>query len=139
MVFAMPVENDAISSSAYSNAEEALVHINRFLGAGSKEHRRLIDEYAAKGYRYQTILYAKFDKRFIGHTDSSENLLDNPILIVLGVPGQLACKRAFITRENINQLISEQGFSDPAHSSAVQAPPAARPGNSARDGRTCGR
>lgn len=25
--------------------------------------------------------------------------------------GQLACKRAFITRENINQLISEQGFS----------------------------
>ncbi len=28
------------------------VHINRFLGAGSKEHRRLIDEYSAKGYRY---------------------------------------------------------------------------------------
>ena len=28
------------------------VHINRFLGAGSKEHRRLIDEYAAMGYRY---------------------------------------------------------------------------------------
>ena len=28
------------------------VHINRFLGAGSKEHRRLIEEYAAKGYRY---------------------------------------------------------------------------------------
>lgn len=28
------------------------VHINRFLGAGSKEHRRLIDEYASKGYRY---------------------------------------------------------------------------------------
>ena len=28
------------------------VHINRFLGAGSKEHRRQIDEYAAKGYRY---------------------------------------------------------------------------------------
>ena len=28
------------------------VHINRLLGAGSKEHRRLIDEYAAKGYRY---------------------------------------------------------------------------------------
>ena len=28
------------------------VHINRFLGAGSKEHRRLIYEYAAKGYRY---------------------------------------------------------------------------------------
>ena len=34
---------------------------------------------------FQTILYAKFDKRFIGHTDSSENLLDNPILIVLGL------------------------------------------------------
>ena len=34
---------------------------------------------------FQTILHAKFDKRFIGHTDSSENLLDNPILIVLGV------------------------------------------------------
>lgn len=32
--------------------EYAEVHINRFLGAGSKEHRRLIDEYAAKGYRY---------------------------------------------------------------------------------------
>ena len=32
------------------------VHINRFLGAGSKEHRRLIDEYAAKGYRYVGII-----------------------------------------------------------------------------------
>ena len=32
------------------------VHINRFLGAGSKEHRRLIDEYAAKGYRYVGVI-----------------------------------------------------------------------------------
>ncbi len=28
------------------------VHINKFFGAGSTEHRKLIDEYAAKGYRY---------------------------------------------------------------------------------------
>lgn len=28
------------------------VHINRFIGAGSTEHRKLIDEYASKGYRY---------------------------------------------------------------------------------------
>ncbi len=28
------------------------VKINRFVGAKSEEHRQIIDEYAAKGYRY---------------------------------------------------------------------------------------
>lgn len=28
------------------------VHINKFVGAKSEEHRSIIDEYAAKGYRY---------------------------------------------------------------------------------------
>lgn len=28
------------------------VSINKFIGAKSEEHRQIIDEYAAKGYRY---------------------------------------------------------------------------------------
>ena len=28
------------------------ININAFMGAGSEEHRRIIDEYAAKGYKY---------------------------------------------------------------------------------------
>jgi len=28
------------------------VKIGRFVGAGSEEHRQIIDEYASKGYRY---------------------------------------------------------------------------------------
>ena len=32
--------------------EYVQVHINKFVGAGSDEHRKIIDEYAAKGYRY---------------------------------------------------------------------------------------
>lgn len=28
------------------------VHINKFMGAKSEEHRQIIDEYARKGYRY---------------------------------------------------------------------------------------
>lgn len=28
------------------------ININSFIGAGSKEHRQIIDEYAARGYRY---------------------------------------------------------------------------------------
>lgn len=28
------------------------ININSFVGAGSEEHRQIIDEYAAKGYRY---------------------------------------------------------------------------------------
>ena len=28
------------------------LNINSFVGAGSEEHREIIDEYAAKGYRY---------------------------------------------------------------------------------------
>ncbi len=28
------------------------VRINKFIGAISEEHRQIIDEYAAKGYRY---------------------------------------------------------------------------------------
>ncbi len=32
--------------------EYVSVHIGRFVGAKSEEHRAIIDEYAAKGYRY---------------------------------------------------------------------------------------
>lgn len=32
--------------------EYVQVHIGKFVGAKSEEHRRIIDEYAAKGYRY---------------------------------------------------------------------------------------
>ena len=32
--------------------EYVRVSINRFVGAKSEEHRAIIDEYAAKGYRY---------------------------------------------------------------------------------------
>ena len=28
------------------------ININAFIGAGSEEHRQIIDEYAAKGYQY---------------------------------------------------------------------------------------
>ncbi|MGN1031089.1 MAG: DUF4177 domain-containing protein [Butyricicoccaceae bacterium] len=28
------------------------VHIGKFVGAKSEEHRQIIDEYASKGYRY---------------------------------------------------------------------------------------
>ncbi len=28
------------------------VHVGKFVGAKSEEHREIIDEYAAKGYRY---------------------------------------------------------------------------------------
>ena len=28
------------------------LHINKFFGAKSKEHRQIIDEYAKKGYRH---------------------------------------------------------------------------------------
>ena len=28
------------------------ININAFIGAGSEEHRQIIDEYAAKGYKY---------------------------------------------------------------------------------------
>ena len=32
--------------------EYVKIDINTFFGAGSEEHRKIIDEYAAKGYRY---------------------------------------------------------------------------------------
>ncbi|PWM26270.1 MAG: DUF4177 domain-containing protein [Oscillospiraceae bacterium] len=32
--------------------EYVAVHIGRFIGAKSESHREIIDEYAAKGYRY---------------------------------------------------------------------------------------
>ena len=32
--------------------EYVSVHINKFIGARSEEHRQIIDEYARKGYRY---------------------------------------------------------------------------------------
>lgn len=35
------------------------VHTGRFIGAVSEEHRRIIDEYAAKGYRYVGFIPTK--------------------------------------------------------------------------------
>jgi len=32
--------------------EYVRVHINRFVGAKSEEHRQIIDDYAKRGYRY---------------------------------------------------------------------------------------
>lgn len=32
--------------------EYVQVHINKFVGARSEEHRQIIDDYAARGYRY---------------------------------------------------------------------------------------
>ncbi len=32
--------------------EYVQVFINKLIGAGSEDHRKIIDEYAAKGYRY---------------------------------------------------------------------------------------
>ena len=32
--------------------EYVKLHIGKFVGAGSNEHRKIIDEYAEKGYRY---------------------------------------------------------------------------------------
>ena len=32
--------------------EYVKISINKFLGAGSIEHRQIIDEYAAKGYKF---------------------------------------------------------------------------------------
>jgi len=32
--------------------EYVQVHINKFIGAKSEEHRQIINNYAAKGYRY---------------------------------------------------------------------------------------
>lgn len=34
------------------NYEYVRIHIEKFCGAKSEEHRAIIDEYAAKGYRY---------------------------------------------------------------------------------------
>lgn len=32
--------------------EYVTIHIGKFFGSKSEEHRKIIDEYAAKGYRY---------------------------------------------------------------------------------------
>ena len=32
--------------------EYVSVHTGKFVGAGSEEHRKIIDQYAEKGYRY---------------------------------------------------------------------------------------
>ena len=33
------------------------ININGFLGSGSEEHRQIIDEYAAKGYKYAGYIH----------------------------------------------------------------------------------
>lgn len=37
------------------------IHIGKLVGAKSEEHRRIIDEYAAKGYRYAGYIPTKLD------------------------------------------------------------------------------
>ena len=37
------------------------IHIGKFIGAESKEHRSIIDEYAAKGYSYVGYIPTKLD------------------------------------------------------------------------------
>lgn len=37
------------------------IHIGKFVGAKSEEHRSIIDEYAAKGYRYAGYIPTKLD------------------------------------------------------------------------------
>ena len=39
--------------------EYVSIYINRFVGAISEEHRQIIDEYAAKGYRYVGFIPTK--------------------------------------------------------------------------------
>lgn len=39
--------------------EYVCLHTGRFIGAVSEEHRQIIDEYAAKGYRYAGFIPAK--------------------------------------------------------------------------------
>jgi len=54
------------------------LHISKFIGAESKEHRTIIDSYAAKGYRYVGFIptritdYGKFkDIDLVFEQDSS--------------------------------------------------------------------
>lgn len=37
------------------------IHIGKLVGAKSEEHRGIIDEYAAKGYRYAGYIPTKLD------------------------------------------------------------------------------
>lgn len=37
------------------------IHIGKFIGAKSEEHRRIIDEYAAKGYSHVGYIPTKLD------------------------------------------------------------------------------
>ena len=37
------------------------IHIGKFVGAKSKEHRGIIDKYAAKGYRYAGYIPTTLD------------------------------------------------------------------------------
>lgn len=37
------------------------IHIGKLVGAKSEEHRSIIDEYAAKGYRYAGYIPTKLD------------------------------------------------------------------------------
>lgn len=41
--------------------EYVAVHIRKFVGAGSEEHRKIIDEYADKGYKYVGFIPTNID------------------------------------------------------------------------------
>lgn len=38
------------------------IHIGKFVGAGSEAHRAIIDEYAARGYRYVGYIPHKYQQ-----------------------------------------------------------------------------
>lgn len=43
------------------NYEYVAVHIGKFVGAGSDEHRKIIDEFAKKGYKYVGFIPTNID------------------------------------------------------------------------------
>lgn len=49
--FLMPITVD-IGGLIIKKYEYVNIHIGKFCGAKSEEHRKIIDQYAAKGYRY---------------------------------------------------------------------------------------
>lgn len=49
--FLMPITVD-IEGLIMKKYEYVNIHIGKFCGAKSEEHRKIIDQYAAKGYRY---------------------------------------------------------------------------------------
>ena len=53
------------------------VHIGKFLGAKSEEHRMIIDDCAAKGYRY--VGYIPTRQRGTGHVEELELIFEKEV------------------------------------------------------------